>query len=91
MIQEIEFAPDSLLEEAGFELLVPRDTRSDARRFCWSVLAPDRMYPMSDGRTDDSARAQCPSSRRERTFTSALRISLVVQPSSGELPLQSAD
>jgi hypothetical protein len=47
-----------------------------AGRFCWSVLAPDQVDPMSDGRTDDSARAQCPSSR----------ISLVVQPSSGELP-----
>src|SRR5882762_1300532 len=37
------------------------------------------MDPMSDGRIDESARAQCPSSRRERTFTSALRISWVVQ------------
>jgi hypothetical protein len=43
---------------------VIRDTRSAAGRFCWSVLAPDQMDPMSDGRTDDSARAQCPSSRR---------------------------
>src|SRR5271156_101779 len=33
---------DSPLEQAGFELLVPRDTCSDAGRFCWSVLAPDQ-------------------------------------------------
>src|SRR5438477_10874035 len=50
------FVDDSPLEEAGFELLVPRDTCSDAGRFCRSVLAPDQMDPMSDGRTDDSAR-----------------------------------
>ena len=49
----VGFAADSPLEEAGFELLVPRDTCSDAGRFGRSVLAPD---PMSDGRTDDSAR-----------------------------------
>jgi len=34
------------------------DTRSDAGRFRWSVLALDQMDPMSDGRTDDSAQAQ---------------------------------
>src|SRR5438477_1468518 len=50
------FVDDSPLEQAGFELLVPRDTCSDAGRFGRSVLAPDQMDPMSDGRTDDSAR-----------------------------------
>jgi hypothetical protein len=37
---------------------VIRDTRADAGRFLWSVLAGDEMYPVSEGRTDDLARAQ---------------------------------
>jgi hypothetical protein len=37
---------------------VIRDTGADAGRFLWSVLAPDQMDPMSDGRTDDIALAQ---------------------------------
>jgi len=88
---------------------VIRDTRSAAGRFCWSVLAPDQMDPMSDGRTGGPTIAHEPNARAraagmanplpavpalphiERTFTSAPQISLVVQPSSGELPSQSAD
>jgi hypothetical protein len=31
MIQEIEFAPDSLLEESGFVLSVPHDTTKASR------------------------------------------------------------
>ena len=37
---------------------VIRDTRADAGRFLWSVLAGDEMYPVAEGRTDDRARAQ---------------------------------
>src|SRR5438270_13697357 len=37
---------------------VIRDTRSDAGRYLWSVLAAGEMDPMSDGRTDDLAQAQ---------------------------------
>jgi hypothetical protein len=37
---------------------VIRDTRADAGRFLWSVLAGDEMHPVSEGRTDDLARAQ---------------------------------
>src|SRR5947209_5387412 len=37
---------------------VIRDTRSDAGRYLWSVLAAGEMDPMSDGRTDDLAGAQ---------------------------------
>jgi hypothetical protein len=37
---------------------VIRDTRADAGRFLWSVLAGDQMYPVAEGRTDDRARAQ---------------------------------
>jgi hypothetical protein len=35
-----------------------RDTGADAGRFLWSVLAAGEMDPLSDGRTDDLARAQ---------------------------------
>ena len=79
------------------------DTRSAMGRFCWSVLAPDQVDPMSDGRTDDSPMpdlalrgmanalaAVPPLPHSERTFTSAPRISLVVQHSFGE-PSRSAD
>jgi len=37
---------------------VIRDTRADAGRFLWSVLAGDEMYPVAEGRSDDRARAQ---------------------------------
>src|SRR3954462_2251873 len=37
---------------------VIRDTRSDAGRYLWSVLAAGGTDPMSNGRTDDLARAQ---------------------------------
>ena len=37
---------------------VIRDTGADAGRFLWSVLAAGEMDPLSDGRTDDLARAQ---------------------------------
>src|SRR5437764_11626604 len=37
---------------------VIRDTRSNAGRYLWSVLAAGEMNPMSDGRTDDLAPAQ---------------------------------
>jgi hypothetical protein len=37
---------------------VIRDTRSDARRYLWSVLRVGEMEPVSDGRTDDLAQAQ---------------------------------
>jgi hypothetical protein len=37
---------------------VIRDTGLDAGRYLWSVLAAGEMDPMSDGRTDDLARAQ---------------------------------
>lgn len=37
---------------------VIRDTRSDAGRYLWSVLAAGETDPMWDGRTDDLARAQ---------------------------------
>ena len=37
---------------------VIRDTRSEAGRFHWSVIAADEMHPVSEGRTDDLARAQ---------------------------------
>ena len=36
---------------------VIRDTGADAGRFLWSVLAAGEMDPLSDGRTDDLARA----------------------------------
>jgi len=35
-----------------------RDTRSEAGRFHWSVMAAGEMYPASEGRTNDLARAQ---------------------------------
>jgi hypothetical protein len=37
---------------------VIRDTRADAGRFLWSVLAGGEMYPVSEGRADDLARAR---------------------------------
>jgi hypothetical protein len=37
---------------------VIRDTGADAGRFLWSVLTAGEMDPMSDGRSDDLARAQ---------------------------------
>jgi hypothetical protein len=37
---------------------VIRDTGADAGRFLWSVLAAGEMDPISEGRTDDLARAQ---------------------------------
>jgi hypothetical protein len=37
---------------------VIQDTRAVAGRFLWSVLAGDEMCPVSEGRTDDLARAQ---------------------------------
>src|SRR5215472_485161 len=37
---------------------VIRDTRSEAGRFHWSVIAAGEMHPASEGRTDDLARAQ---------------------------------
>jgi hypothetical protein len=37
---------------------VIRDTRSDAGRFLWSVLAAGEIHPVSEGRTSDLARAQ---------------------------------
>jgi hypothetical protein len=37
---------------------VIRDTRSNAGRYLWSVLAEGEMDPMSDGRTDYLAQAQ---------------------------------
>ena len=37
---------------------VIRDTRSDAGRYLWSVLAAGEMDPMSDGLTDDLTQAQ---------------------------------
>jgi hypothetical protein len=37
---------------------VIRDTGADAGRFLWSVLAAGEMDPMSDGRSDELARAQ---------------------------------
>jgi len=37
---------------------VIRDTRSEAGRFHWSVMAAGEMYPASEGRTNDLARAQ---------------------------------
>ena len=36
---------------------VIRDTRSDAGRFHWSVLAVGDIRPISEGRSDDLARA----------------------------------
>jgi hypothetical protein len=38
--------------------VVIRDTGADAGRFLRSVLAPDQVEPMSDGRTEDIAQAQ---------------------------------
>ena len=37
---------------------VIRDTRLDGERYLWSVLAADNMHPVSEGRTDELARAQ---------------------------------
>jgi hypothetical protein len=37
---------------------VIRDTNSDAGRFLWSVLDAGDVHPISEGRTDDLARAQ---------------------------------
>jgi hypothetical protein len=37
---------------------VIRDTRLDAGRYLWSVLAAGDMHPISEGRTDELARAQ---------------------------------
>ena len=37
---------------------VIRDTGSDAGRYLWSMLAAGEIDPISDGRTDDLARAQ---------------------------------
>jgi hypothetical protein len=37
---------------------VIRDTRLQAGRFHWSVVAAGEMHPTSEGRTDDLARAQ---------------------------------
>jgi hypothetical protein len=37
---------------------VIRDTGADAGRYLWSVLAAGTMDPMSEGRTEDLARAQ---------------------------------
>jgi hypothetical protein len=48
---------------------VIRDTRSDAGRFLWSVLAAGEMDPMSDGRTDDLARAQSLAEAALRAYT----------------------
>ena len=37
---------------------VIRDTGADAGRYLWSVLAAGEMDPISDGRTDELARAR---------------------------------
>jgi hypothetical protein len=37
---------------------VIQDTRLDGARYLWSVLAAGDMHPVSEGRTDELARAQ---------------------------------
>jgi hypothetical protein len=47
---------------------VIRDTRPDAGRDLWSVLAAGETDPMSDGRTDDLARAQSIAEAARRAY-----------------------
>jgi hypothetical protein len=51
---------------------VIRDTGLDGGRYLWSVLAAGEMDPMSDGRTDDLARAQAAAEAALRAYAGNL-------------------
>ena len=60
----------------------------------WSRERAAAERAAGEGRADDlqeDVRPDATGRAIEKTFTPALRISLVVQPSSGKLPSQSAD
>jgi hypothetical protein len=47
-----------IVDPRNGERSVIRDTGSDGGRYLWSVLAAGEMRPVSEGRTDELARAQ---------------------------------
>ena len=48
---------------------VIRDTGSDAGRYLWSVLGAGEMRPVSEGRTDELARAESIAEAGLRAYT----------------------
>jgi hypothetical protein len=91
-----KFAVDSLLEESGFEPLVPLRPGRFSEHHSRVVTAPSSIrkagYAQACAARDGQRTCRGPSPPHiERTFTFASWISLVVQTSSGEPPSESAD